>query len=239
MSFPKKNRNEQNVIFFHYCFFVSYRTFKPKFKLPDYFPPLEIRDALQDDFIDEKLMKLSNEFRDYVRIGKILQPQTIGQTLTTLLHIEDMDTIKEYLNLFQQNVKLRSFGDDYSMKLRTKQRVHIENILSVFDEVIVTTRNDLKPNSDSLTKLILQNRDDMNMSQSYLGQIEDINSGRVTFKCFKKLDLKRTYTVVFRPARLQLRHQYRALEILPVVMPLLSKFLFPGNLLTKVPSSIR
>lgn len=105
-----------NLMIYH-LYFCFYRTFKPLISVPDYFPPMEIRDAIKDDFIYEKLMKTSNEFREYVRNEKILQPQTIGQTLTTLLHIEDMDTIKEYLDLMQQNVSLRGFDHNYNIKV--------------------------------------------------------------------------------------------------------------------------
>uniref|UniRef100_A0A1I8Q9M8 C2H2-type domain-containing protein n=1 Tax=Stomoxys calcitrans TaxID=35570 RepID=A0A1I8Q9M8_STOCA len=214
----------------------SKKTFRAILPLYDYFPPLEIRDALNDNFIYEKLMKTSPEFNDYIRNEKQLKSHTIGQTLTTLLHIEDMDAMKEYLNLLQHNVKLRCFGNVYSVKLHPKQRVHIENILTVFDEVILTTRKDIKAGSEQLVKLILQNKDDMKESDTYLGYIEDVNSGRVAFKCYHTLDLKRSYTVVFRPSRLQLRLQYRAMEMLPSVMPFLKKFLFPSQLLPMEPS---
>ncbi|XP_073812312.1 uncharacterized protein [Musca autumnalis] len=216
----------------------SRKTFQPLFKLPDYFPPLEIRDALTDDFVYQKIINTSNEFREYVRNEKVLQPTTIGQTLTTLLHIEDMDTLKEYLGLLQHNVTLRGFGYNYNMKLRPRQRIHIENVLSVFDDVIITTRKDIKHDSDILLKLMLQNKDDINPCDTYLGSIEDVNSGRVSFRCYKRLDLKRTYTVIFRPSRTLLRYQYRAMELLPVVIPHLSKFLFPARLLPKEPSTI-
>ncbi|XP_075170008.1 uncharacterized protein LOC142241985 [Haematobia irritans] len=212
---------------------TSKKPFKAVFKLLDYFPPIEIRNALNDDFVYEKLMKTSTEFREYIQNGKILQPRTIAQTLNTLLHIEDMDAMKEYMKLTQYNVKLRCFGDIYNINLRTKERRYIENILTTFDEIILTTRKDIKPHSENLMKLLLQHKDDMDGSNTYLGLIEDVNSGRVSFKCYRKLDLKRTYTAVFRPSRSQLRLQYRAMEILPTVMPYLEKFLFPSRLLPK------
>lgn len=83
-----------------------------------YFPPQEIQDALKDDFYHQRLMKTSNEFRDYVRNENKLQPQTIGASLNILLQIEDMDTIKQYLNLNQKNIKLRSYGDEYSFQVK-------------------------------------------------------------------------------------------------------------------------
>lgn len=62
-------------------------------------------------------MKASNEFRDYVRNKKKLQPQTIGPSLNILLQIEDLDTLKQYFNLTQRNVQIRSFGSDYSIRV--------------------------------------------------------------------------------------------------------------------------
>ncbi|XP_061399349.1 uncharacterized protein LOC133335062 [Musca vetustissima] len=215
----------------------SNKTFRPLFQVPDYFPTLEIRDAIKDDFIYEKLMQTSSEFREYVRNEKILQPQTIGTTLTTLLQIEDMDTLKEYLSLMQQNVTLRGFDYNYNMKLRTNRRIHIENLLSVFDDVIITARN-VQPDSDILLKLILQNKEDINPCDTYLGTIEDVSSGRVNFRCYKRLDLKRKYTVIFRPSRTLLRYQYRAMELLNVIIPHLTRFLFPTKLLIREPSTI-
>lgn len=113
----------------------------------------------------------------------------------------------------------------------------VESILTTFDDIILTTRTNIKPDSEELIKFILTNQEDMKERNMHVGRIEDVNSGRITFRCFKKLDLKRNYTVIFRPSRMTLRHQYRAMEILPALMPFLMKFLFPAQLVPKSPSN--
>lgn len=86
--------------------------------MADYFPPKEILESLKDDFYHEKLMKISNDFRDYVQSGKKLQPKTLGESLKILLQIEDIDTLFQYRNLTQQNVELRKFESEYSFRVR-------------------------------------------------------------------------------------------------------------------------
>lgn len=66
-------------------------------------------------------MKNSKEFQEYIKNDKILQLSTYASSLTTLLQIEDVDTIKEYDKLTQQNVVVNSCGDDYSLKVRKKE----------------------------------------------------------------------------------------------------------------------
>lgn len=101
----------------NYKTYYLFRIFRQIFTLPDYFPPKEIQDALKDDFYYEKLMKTSSEFRDYVRNGKKLQPHNLGASINILLQIEDMDNIRQYVNLTQKNIKLRSYGDEYSFQV--------------------------------------------------------------------------------------------------------------------------
>lgn len=77
-------------------------------------------------------MKVSNEFRDYVRNEKKLQPQTIGASLNILLQIEDLDTLKQYFNLIQRDVKLRCFGNEYSFRVSSTFVLAHETILFDF-----------------------------------------------------------------------------------------------------------
>ncbi|KNC24203.1 hypothetical protein FF38_02178 [Lucilia cuprina] len=215
------------------------KIFKPKFQLADYYPPKEIQDALKDDFYYEKLMKTSNEFRDYVRNGKILQPHNIGASINILLQIEDMDNIQQYLQLTQKNIKLRSYGDEYSFQLKPKQRVFIENILSAYDEVILTTRTDILTKSEDIMQLMLQNKSDINrMKNTFVGLIQAVNTGRISFKCDKKINIHGLYTVICRPSRLNFRYQYRSLELLPIAMDFLKKFLFPSKIMPRQLSRI-
>uniref|UniRef100_A0A1I8P464 C2H2-type domain-containing protein n=1 Tax=Stomoxys calcitrans TaxID=35570 RepID=A0A1I8P464_STOCA len=215
------------------------RTFKTKFKLPDYFPPMEICNISKDDFSHSKLMEISHKFKDYINEGKSLQPQSAGHIFTTLLQIEDVDTTKKYLGLLHRNVWLRNFGDDFSMKLNPKQSMNVESILSVMDEVLIVTKDDIKTGESSLTEIMMQSSEDLSNQGIYVAQIIDISSGRVSFKYCRNgrspLSLKRPYTILFRPSRLQLRYQYCALQLLPEVMKYLKKFLFPDTILPQLP----
>ncbi|XP_075170009.1 uncharacterized protein LOC142241986 [Haematobia irritans] len=227
-EFPKVNFNIRP------CRLPSNRLFKTKFKVPDYLPPKDIRKALEDDFSYNKLIQLSRALKSYIENGKELQPETMGKIMTLLLQIEDFDTVKMFTKLIQFNVKLQSFGDDFSMKLNSKRASHAESILSVHDEVLIVTRNNIKTDEKSLINLQLQSNEDLSHQGMFLGQIEAINGGRISFKYFRgsqlPLDLHRTYTILFRPARLQLRYKYRAMELLPMIMKHIGKFLFPQNI---------
>lgn len=79
-----------------------------------------------------------------------------------------------------------------------------------------------------------QKQSEKKKSKSYHGQIECISYGRVTFKCDKKIPDDKSYTILFRPSRMVLRYQYRALEQL-VAMPadILKKFLFPEQVMMR------
>ncbi|XP_017473968.1 PREDICTED: putative helicase MOV-10 isoform X1 [Rhagoletis zephyria] len=213
--------------------------FKPMFKLPQYMPPVEIRRALQTDFIKEPLSQLSNDFRQYLDNKKTLTQQNVRDVLLKLLQIEDWDTMREYSSLVQRNVKLRKYENDYIVKPKTPKHIRFENIVFPYDDVIVlpTDEGNTIPNTlDGLMNRMeqlaeepgSQNQSEKKKTKSYLGQIECISYGRVTFKCDKKIPDDKTYTILFRPSRMVLRYQYRALEQL-VAMPadILKKFLFP------------
>lgn len=87
---------------------------------------------------------------------------------------------------------------------------------------------------------MLQNKDDIRrMKNTFVGQIEDVNSGRISFKCYQKIDVKKPYTVICRPSRLNVRYQYRSLEMLPMAMPFLKNFLFPAELVPRPLSTLR
>lgn len=116
----------------------------------------------------------------------------------------------------------------------------IESVLSIQDEVLLITsgRSDIKMSDTNLMELMLQDDNLLQQKRIYIGKIENIYSGSVSFKCYGKPNLKSSYTVIFRPSRLQLRYQYRALELLNEVMPHVQKFLFPDDIGRKsLPSS--
>uniref|UniRef100_A0A1A9ZI42 C2H2-type domain-containing protein n=1 Tax=Glossina pallidipes TaxID=7398 RepID=A0A1A9ZI42_GLOPL len=189
------------------------KPFKPKIQLLPYLPPKKVENALSDDFFCEALMKNSKEFREYIKNDKILQLSTYVSSLTTLLQIEDVDTIKEYDKLTQQDVVVNSFGDDYSLKLKGKN-VFIENILSPVDNVILK-----------------------GAGKTYSGMITAVNVNRVSFCRDAEIiplkaaneTAKAKYTVSFRPSRFSIRHQYRALTLLSSNMRKFQRFLFPSE----------
>ncbi|KAM7345109.1 uncharacterized protein ACRADG_011556 isoform 2-T3 [Cochliomyia hominivorax] len=210
------------------------KLFKSKIHLPEYFPPKNIQEALKDDFAYEKLMKTCNEFRDYIRNGKNLQPHNIGKSLNILLQVEDMDTILKYVGLTQKNVTLRSYGDEYSFRLKTKQRIYIENIIAPYDEVVLTSNTDIFSKNEEIMKLMLLSKSDIKyIMDTYVGIIEAVNTSRISFRCDQKINMKSEYTIICRPSRLNLRHQYRSLQLLPDNMYFLEKFLFPSKIIPR------
>lgn len=80
-------------------------------------PPVEIRRALQTDSIEAPLANLSNEFGDYLRNTKRLTQQNVREVFLKLLQIEDSDTMRDYSSLVQRNVKLRTYENDYIVKV--------------------------------------------------------------------------------------------------------------------------
>ncbi|KAL9919847.1 uncharacterized protein ACN427_001629 isoform 1-T1 [Glossina fuscipes fuscipes] len=182
------------------------KPFKSKFELPFYLPPKKVEDALSDDFFCEALMKNSKEFREYIKNDKILQISTYASSLQILLQIEDVDTIKEYDKLTQQNVVVNSCGDDYSLKLKGN-KVFIENILTPVDNVILKGAR-----------------------KTYYGIITAVNVNRVSFRRDGEIiPIHAKYTVVFRPSRFSIRHQYDALSTLNSNMEKFQRFLFPSD----------
>ncbi|XP_069963997.1 putative helicase MOV-10 [Bactrocera oleae] len=220
-------------------------TFKPKFKLPQYMPPVEIRRALQTDSIEAPLANLSNEFGDYLRNTKRLTQQNVREVFLKLLQIEDSDTMRDYSSLVQRNVKLRTYENDYIVKLKIPKHIRFENIIFPFDDVIVLPAeegNAASTSLDDLMKKMEQLNDETAVTQApakkkskkYIGQVECISYGRVTFKCDQKIPSDKMYTILFRPSRMILRYQYRALEQLVAMSPpLLKRFLFPDQILMR------
>uniref|UniRef100_A0A0A1WWI7 Putative helicase mov-10-B.1 n=1 Tax=Zeugodacus cucurbitae TaxID=28588 RepID=A0A0A1WWI7_ZEUCU len=220
-------------------------TFKPKFKLPQYMPPVEIRRALQKDSMDAPLAELSNEFRDYMLNKKTLTHHNAREVVLKLLQIEDWDTMREYSSLVQRNVQLRTYENDYILKLKLPKNIRFENIIFPYDDVIVLPAeesNVLSTSIDELMKKMEQLVDETAAKQQtaqkktkkYIGQIECISYGRVTFKCQQKIPSDKLYTIIFRPSRLVLRYQYRALEQMVAMPPcLLKELLFPDEILTR------
>ncbi|XP_073811815.1 putative helicase mov-10-B.2 [Musca autumnalis] len=115
-----------------------------------------------------------------------------------------------------------------------KRRRDIQyDILSVFDEVLIT-QSRIKLDEDSVIKLILNGSPVLNDVNIFVCRIQNMENDRVSFQCYDRiLDVHGCYTVIFRPTRLQLRYQYRGLELLPHVMPYLQKFLFPTQVIEK------
>uniref|UniRef100_A0A0K8V839 Putative helicase MOV-10 n=3 Tax=Bactrocera latifrons TaxID=174628 RepID=A0A0K8V839_BACLA len=220
-------------------------TFKPKLKLPQYMPPVEIRRALQTDSIETPLSSLSNEFADYLRNKKRLTQQNVREVFRKLLQIEDCDTMRDYSSLAQRNVQLRTYENDYIVKLKIPQHIRFENIIFPFDDVIVLPAEEGNAATNSLDDLMkkmeqlsdetaVKQAPEKNKSKKYIGQIECISYGRVTFKCNKKIPSDKTYTILFRPARMVLRYQYRALELMSIMPPrILKQFLFPDEILMR------
>ncbi|XP_058980902.1 probable RNA helicase armi isoform X2 [Musca domestica] len=206
----------------------SHLVFDSKLKLNSYFPPSNVYKCLKDNKNVEAIKTTSAALDEYVRNDRSLQPETIHDVLTALLRIEDVETIMQYLKLSLRNVKLRSFGDDYSFSIRRSNRsnTQYENILSIMDEILITNAH-LRLDEISVNNLISKNSDDLEDLGIVVGRIQNLKYGRVSFKSDIKLDIHASYTVIFRPSRLQLRYQYRGLEGLPQAMLCLKKFLFP------------
>ena len=112
--------------------------------------------------------------------------------------------------------------------------------MSPFDEVVLTKRTDVYNNPDAIMKLMMENTTDLNRNgNAYVGQIVAINTGRVSFKCDRKINISSQYTIICRPSRLTMRYQYRSLELLNENMLYLRKFLFPTKLMPMSISEIR
>ncbi|CAD7012028.1 unnamed protein product [Ceratitis capitata] len=222
--------------------------FKPTFPLPHYMPPAEIRNALRTDLIERPLTELSNDFKDYLFNDKTLTQQNIREVLLKLLQIEDWDTMREYSSLVQRNVKLRTYENEYIIKLKTPRHIRVENIIFPFDDAIILPSDEDKAIPTSLEGLMNKmeelidalSKKGKKKCKSFCGFIECVSNGRVTFKCEQKIPIDKTYTVLFRPSRMVLRYQYRALEQL-VAMPQLTlkQFLFPDKILPRQMSVIR
>ncbi|XP_073813654.1 uncharacterized protein isoform X2 [Musca autumnalis] len=211
----------------------SHTGFESIFPLDDYFPPTSMYKALKKSGNVEEIGNLSHALYEYQQNDRNLRPHTIEKVFETLLQIEDVEVIKQYLLLPQRNVKLRNFGDDYSFKINRRRDIQYDNILSPIDEVLIT-ENHIKLDEDSVNKLILLDNKALKDMDILVCRIQNLRNGRVSFKCTgKKLDIHANYTIIFRPSRLQLRYQYRGLELLPHVMPYLQKFLFPTQVMEK------
>lgn len=86
----------------------------------------------------------------------------------------------------------------------------------------------------------MQNKSDIeDMKNTFVGVIQAVNTGRISFKCNQKINLQSQYTVICRPSRLNFRYQYRSLQLLPVAMDYLKKFLFPAKIIPKPLSNAR
>lgn len=132
-----------------------------------------------------------------------------------------------------------------SGQLKIPKHIRFENIIFPFDDVIVLPAeegNAASTSLDDLMKKMEQLNDETAVTQApakkkskkYIGQVECISYGRVTFKCDQKIPSDKMYTILFRPSRMILRYQYRALEQLVAMSPpLLKRFLFPDQILMR------
>ncbi|XP_053966431.1 putative helicase MOV-10 isoform X2 [Anastrepha ludens] len=215
--------------------------FKPKFNLPTYMPPKEIRHALQSQIVESSLAELSNEFKDYLDNNRTMTQSNMREAMLKLLQIEDSDTIQEYSSLVQHNVKLRKYGGEYIVKLKIPKNTRYENVIFPYDDVIVLPPDEVPQTLGDIMNKMEQfvyepgvKKSSNKKNKPFLGRIESISYGRVAFKCARDIPIDKTYTILFRPARMVIRYQYRALEQLVAIPPLvLKKFLFPEKVMVQ------
>ncbi|XP_054739971.1 uncharacterized protein LOC129245675 [Anastrepha obliqua] len=215
--------------------------FKPKFNLPTYMPPMEIRHALQSKIVESSLAELSNEFKDYLDNNRTMTQSNMREAMLKLLQIEDSDTIQEYSSLVQHNVKLRKYGGEYIVKLKIAKNTRYENVIFPYDDVIVLPPDEVPQTLGDIMNKMEQfvyepgvKKSSNKKNKPFLGRIESISYGRVAFKCARDIPIDKTYTILFRPARMVIRYQYRALEQLVAIPPLvLKKFLFPEKVMVQ------
>lgn len=103
------------------------------------------------------------------------------------------------------------------------------------DNVVPTSLDDLIKKMELLSnETNVKRQSAKKKSKHYIGQIECTSYGRVTFKCKNKIPSDKVYNLLFRPSRIVLRYQYRALEQLALMPPsILKQFLFPGEILRR------
>lgn len=123
ISLEHCDSNAKILLFF---IFYIYSLFKTKFKLDEYRPSPDIFNALTADSQScIKLTKTCEKFQKYADNHHTLEPETMSDIFTVLLNIADVDNLKDFVKLKQRWVKLRSFGDDYSMRVSIAFRYFI------------------------------------------------------------------------------------------------------------------
>lgn len=66
---------------------------------------------------NDNLVSIVPKYKEYIDAGRILKLSNYYQVLTLLTEIEDIDTTNQFKVLIEKNVTLRSYGDDYSLRV--------------------------------------------------------------------------------------------------------------------------
>ncbi|XP_067626316.1 putative helicase mov-10-B.1 [Eurosta solidaginis] len=220
--------------------------------LPHFLPPISFLELKKKKFEDEALCTSSPQFADYANGGHIFTTENIIGAMRLLLQIEDVDMLDKYRRLIQRDVKLtQARAKKYSLKVTRKSRkigCSNEALLSPYNVVLIVAEC---PVIKSLSKsfllefLISGNRElkvpGKTHGPTFSGRIENIYNGTVTFVTEAELPqvANTPYLIIFYPARLTLRYQYNALEMLQNNMPMMKRFLFPDPMNTPATPDVR
>ncbi|XP_055916357.1 putative helicase mov-10-B.1 [Eupeodes corollae] len=181
---------------FRSCRLPKMTSMKTKLKLNDYYPDAKVKASQRDNFSDESLNHVSSLFEDYRKGGK-LNVRNVCDVLKVTLQIEDLESQKDYLPLYQKAAEIKRFGREYSVKLKKlPKNIFLENIVSILDEIVLTPIKSFEN------------------KQYFNAIVEGVYYDTICFQHESFIDEKIKYDIMLRPSRLSLKYQFRALEML-------------------------
>ncbi|XP_037955771.1 uncharacterized protein LOC119685538 [Teleopsis dalmanni] len=195
-------------------------TFKEIVLLGSYIPIVEVRTAMRSVNYLDSLRQNCPQFDEYINNNKTLNENNICQVLRTLLYMDDVDTLFEYLRYAQSKVPLKKRQMDFTLKLQLPQRIANSGQISPYDEVVVINEKDLKnyTTQDKIINLLMQTNFELRANNKmriiHIGIINEVFNKRIKVSMRSPIPNDALYMVFIRPSRMPIRYQHRALDLL-------------------------
>lgn len=188
--------------------------------LSNYNPNKMGLEALEANFNDKSLIKAEPKIRPYLQ-ARQLNYDNYCTVLHTLLSIDDICTIREYVDLTQFNIHVdKNKRKQYFIKF-SETTMHNESLLTSHVDQIVLVRRVNEKESSLANPLILANL----TQNGRVHTIVRVTRSSVIFNSQENL-LDQSFDVIFRAPRIPVRLMYNALEILKKSTDI-RRYLFP------------
>ncbi|XP_054090982.1 uncharacterized protein LOC105217985 [Zeugodacus cucurbitae] len=195
--------------------------FKPIKDLEDYYPTNEMKIAQENRFDSKFLAQNDNTIKDYINT-KELTSNNICKIFKMLIEIEDLHTMLPYCQIYLQNVKVTECGKHFKFYINVPPHINIDEILNpLMDEVVIVPLLSREVSLSYPVDILLRHPHEspkcVDKFFRNVGLLHKLK-GKTAFVEFANgntnIDTTKIYDIIFRPCRMSVRYQHRALELL-------------------------